>query len=71
MGTQNGGLWNNSPTATPGGTGGITIGTYQMTPVIGFGGVPAGSIGDNATANFGQSAFRDPAPAGFLNWMAG
>jgi hypothetical protein len=62
--------WNNQPTDDPAtGVGGVTIAASgSFAPFIGFGGSPAGNVGDNFTANFGQSAYANAAPSGFGNW---
>lgn len=67
---KSGGSWNGDATADPAtGIGGVAIGAGSFSPVIAFGGTGAAS-GNNMTANFGQSTYVYPAPAGFGNWTA-
>jgi hypothetical protein len=60
------GNWNGDAAANPAtGVGGVTIAASgSFGPAIGF----TGNSGDSGVANFGQSAFANPAPSGFGNW---
>lgn len=65
------GNWNGDPTADPAtNTNGVAIPTTAaVSPAVGFGGNSGvtGQIGDNITANFGQSAYVMTPPSGFAN----
>lgn len=63
---RNAGNWNNNASYNPAtGVGGVPIeSALSFAPVIVFN----GHINDVMTANFGQSAFANPAPTGFGFW---
>jgi hypothetical protein len=68
---KNNANWNNSGTANPAtNTGGLNLRTATVpsyAPSIAFGNT--GSLsGDNATGNFGQTAYAFTPPSGFVNW---
>jgi hypothetical protein len=65
------GNWNNDAAQNPAtGAGGVTVqATVAFAPVVALGGGSA-AIGDSVTANFGQTAYANAAPAGFGNWTA-
>jgi len=64
------GLWNGGAIGVENpatNTGGVTIGAGSLAPALGFN----GSTGDNASANFGASAFSGVVPASFTaGWPA-
>lgn len=65
---RNGGSWNTNGSADPAtGVGGVsfTLGAYA--PYIRFATVANGEV---MTADFGASAYSNPAPSGFINWPA-
>ena len=71
---RNAELWNGDAGADPAkAAGGLLLDgfNYQRfwAPAVGFGGGGA-SVGDNVTANFGQSAFVRKPPNGFAIWSA-
>lgn len=66
---KNGGLWNGNTVANPStGVNGSSIPVGSLAPSVRYG--IASISGDNITANFGQSAFSWPPPAGFGIWIA-
>jgi len=65
---KNGGLWNNSGSASPvTNVGGFTIPAGTIVPFITFGGT-SGAAGQIFTANFGASVFTNAVPSGFADW---
>ena len=67
---KNNGSWNGDPTANPAtGVGGVAgSGTgLAGNPMLLFGNTGSAS-GNTMTANFGQTAYANAAPAGFTNW---
>lgn len=67
---RNSGSWNADGTANPvTGIGGVTIASVGIyAPFVVFNNIGAT---DAFTANFGQSAFANAAPSGFLSWDTG
>lgn len=65
---KNGSNWNGDAAANPvTGANPISVPSGSWSPFVGFDGAGTAS-GDNFTANFGQSAFANPAPSGYGNW---
>ncbi|HTT82247.1 MAG TPA: hypothetical protein VMF67_02075, partial [Rhizomicrobium sp.] len=68
--TNNGGYWNGNINASPAnGTGGISFSTIPGGPW--FVGYCSANAGDQATVNFGASAFNYTPPTGFSAWGGG
>ena len=67
---KNAGNWDGDATHDPAtGAGGVTItAAVAFGPTLAMGGT-SGQLGDAMTANFGQSAYANAAPAGFGNWI--
>lgn len=77
----NGGPWNNNQRGATvslnqdpaTGFGGFPLPNGKMGPVVTLGGAagigPSGNSGDSFTANFGAKAYRNPPPAGYLDWI--
>lgn len=66
---RNNGDWNGIPTANPStGIGGVAISGGASAPFMRF--ATGSIIGDNLTANFGQSVFSGTKPSGFGVWIA-
>ena len=62
----NGGSWDNNGTHDPvANVGGVTLPAASYAPVIAFSPYGSPTVGDNMTANFGQSAFTYAVPSGF------
>lgn len=68
----NGGNWNANPSANPStNTGGESLAAVAGVPLFAAVLVNAGATNDNATANFGATAFANAAPSGFPAYGAG
>jgi hypothetical protein len=66
---RNGGNWNMDAAANPAtGVGGVTVGAGSFAPAVYF---STSSLNDNATGNFGLTAYVYTPPSGFLNWDTG